>query len=120
MKTLTLKEAYAKATKIPLQCGYGLKHCFHEGNKGVIVHVTPEAESNNGEDTEETVAEIWPGPTDKYDTALLAHAFNVLPEVVEALEIVRDCLGKGGWPPDSRQTAIIEKAIAKANTVKLP
>lgn len=133
MKTITLQEAYAKATGGQLYAGYGEGCCFHAGNKASICKTNnPESE----EPTEETVAEVWPttGDADRYDAALLAHAYNVLPEVVAALDLMRrhyDDLSKSNpgfmgklclqdyalW---NEALIAMDAALAKANKVEVP
>ena len=119
MKTLPLDEAYQQATKGPLDAQYGTETCFHSGNKACIVkHV---ASTDTDEGSCETVAEIWPtcNDSDKYDAALLAHAFNVLPEVVATLQAVHDDFDGMTLMPSGLADKV-RRALTKASTVEVP
>lgn len=122
---LTLQEAYERATKGPLEAdAYGDNGvCFHEGNRArVSRNVAPTAEDQEG--SSETVAEVWPtaGDQDRYDAAILAHAFNVLPEVVAMLEWLTGFHqdGDGKCIIDAEPIKQAKALLAKASTVEVP
>lgn len=100
MKTITLKEAYEKATPAPL-----LNNNQHriQPNLSLLIQAITE--------------------NDDVTSALLAHAYNMLPELVEALETIHE------WGErEHRFTVqwaatfgpIVRAAITKANKVELP
>jgi hypothetical protein len=82
---MKLEKVLKKITKGPLIACYGDGICFHEGNRASIVHI---ADAGTEEPQEVTVAEIWvtDGDQDRYDAAYLAHAANVLPDLVSVLQ----------------------------------
>lgn len=107
-KTITLKEAYSKATKGPLRLhqtdGKTYPSIRGDGSRCV-------ADCGSRSDQ---VAQA--------NAALLAHAFNVLPEVVTTLEELRHWLTN----PDLSKSVIeaychdIDLVLAKANQVAIP
>lgn len=111
---MNIKEAYAKATPGPLVVDYsrlplGIKPT---GNDDSIDRVAPlghvfRSHVRGNKDQQ------------KMNAALLAHAYNVLPEVLEAAtcmfnDIVKDC--NGNVPRDMEY---IRAIIAKASEVKV-
>lgn len=116
MKEITLDEAYKRATKGPLHA-FKLESPAGD-DKGAII-----------EATDTTVAALEatePPELASHDAALLCHAFNVLPEVVEALTEWKN--HKFTRPISDHPEAIEQRriydlmtaALAKAQTVKLP
>lgn len=131
MKTITLKEAYAKATKGPLELmavGSTFKLCTSEAESFVDRHHylagSPfVAELNDDFSGDEQHGKSRYEPIrDKAvlraNAALLSHAFNVLPEVVEAvveyLESRRTCKNKVSAKHK------LDVALTKANQVQIP
>ena len=97
-KTISLEEAYKKATKGPL-----IAKKFTVSARGKHIFYTNTEPEFNG------IA----------NAALLAHSFNVLPKVVKALNEARNlikCVGHGrGVTYDA-----ILLALAEASTVEVP
>ena len=108
---LTLEQAYEQATKGPLFI-QGNRIC---GDGCYPVCGVPRGMSEDGDWT-------WPSKVAPINAALLVHARNVLPDVVAALERVKNHLewfetGIGESDVDSLPNAIA--ALAKASTVEV-
>lgn len=120
MKTLTLKEAYAKATPGPFELdGSSIEGQWPDFKVQVAAMFSTSFAGKdshlNAKMNDET----------KHNAALLAHAFNVLPEVVDALMAAqKDLQTTEQIHPRSRHTLslatqqMIVEALAKANQVK--
>lgn len=119
MKTITLKEAYAKATPGKLS--------FDRRNDGLVAfriagdgYIIGEALFQN------PVAGFTTSAPNReqaqHNAALLAHVFNVLPEVAEALKVMlrlhRDTAKASLRGLEA--TNIADAALAKASQVKIP
>ena len=106
MKILTLEEAYAKAPPKAVPDEFGLI----EDGKGIEW-----AECLSEHDDQ-----------DAHRAALLAHAFNVLPEVVELLELAANqaSILAAHIPSEAHlyhaDEAKMRAALAKANRVQIP
>lgn len=126
MKTITLKEAYAKATQGPLEIdGSSIQGQWPDFKVQVAAMFTTSfagKDANLNSIVREETA---------HNQALLVHAFNVLPEVVAALEELEDALTHSGpcqccagsndeGHEESCRVLIARQALAKANQVKLP
>ena len=106
MKTITLKEAYKQSPKVPL-----LNNNTHkvQPNLGLLI---------------KSIAD------DPDTAALLAHAYNVLPEVVVALKEIENEMGyilrtqringRIGNPEEWGSWRLLQSSISKANTVHIP
>jgi hypothetical protein len=99
---VTLQEAYDRATKGPLEISAPRGFVIYGGFRGYPVAITQHDKL---------------GPT---DAALLAHAFNVLPKLLEAMRRVGDHI-------DLQQGLTIKRIFAKefeildkASTVEVP
>ncbi len=111
MKTITLTSVYAKATKGPwlfapsgprMAEAYSQPFAIYEAlNENLIAGVFGDVRGG------ESVA--------RANAALLAHSFNVLPEVVEELTRLRDSLKRNGYA-----TSFTDDILAKANQVQIP
>lgn len=116
MITITLKEAYAKATKGPLEVGRGLRiqQGGRHGNGRILADTTHDPREGEA------------GETRKYDAALLAHCFNHFQEVVEALELAANqaAVLAAHIPYESteyrKDEAGFRALISKASKVKIP
>lgn len=103
MKTITLDEAYAKASKRPIRARFSPEPHILTKGRGSSVAWCINQQDLRGE----------------CDAALLAHAFNVLPEVVEALRtLIAPYDGNIDRAPTSVKLA--RAALAKAKKVVLP
>lgn len=130
MKTITLKEAYTTALQGKIStianCETSERHRYSLINDNVklIADITAVAWKHGKQKKD---------PQAAANAALLAHAFNVLPEVVEALEkalvkcssisanIFDDNLDRQKACANLRDvTQSARAAIAKANTLQIP
>lgn len=118
MKTLTLDEAFKQATQGPLT-----RKMLDGSTK--FDHVLTSDGVNSV-----ALVQSWPhnkiGPISQDQTnanaALLAHAFNVLPEVVNLLDKAMEII-KGEYPESQwRELGVhdMEAALTKANQVQIP
>jgi hypothetical protein len=108
MKT-KLEDAYKKATRGPLTIrnGFPSGRVLAEGSHGCTVAIT-QSEKHG-----------------LVDAALLAHAFNVLPEVVEALQKLEDAMCRHQNDPELNEPwdeilAQSMEALARVSTVEVP
>jgi len=123
MKTITLAEAYAGATKGPLK-----QRCM-DGSTKFDRSITS--------DDIVSIATVFAWPGNKvspitqdecdHNAVLLAHAFNVLPEVVKMLAQAIACIEASldEVPEETREAMVsdmkrYQSALTKANQVKLP
>ena len=92
-----MQKQYVALDKL-LKCGLsrpvdvlvGKQYCFHDTTR---VSLTRDFYSKSlGEESSETVAEVWPGDNnvDIVDGMLMAHAFNHFEKVVALLQQLRD------------------------------
>lgn len=116
MKTIPLEEAYRRATPGPLHVSPFGTSDFDgltiESGFGLIATIAA------------TDKESATDPENVANAAVLAHAFNVLPEVVEALRAAQCYMMEGNDDPrlerERRDSAkIIMSALAKASTVEI-
>lgn len=132
MKKLTIEEAYKKATPGPLRCSYksaaaARKEGEEDGTDG------GGGDGWIGQDKSwlerETVAflphhrDVGEDEKRGCNAAILAHAFNVLPEVVEALkEICGNARGnaEGTFSVSADRIRSAREILAKASTVEVP
>lgn len=100
MKTLTLEQAIAQATKGPL-------HCAATGDGHIVT-----------DDTGICIAVCWNRGTETphpdINAALLAHSYNHIGPLVEALKYARRFLNS-----KDHDTAYVSEALQKAQTLQL-
>lgn len=111
MKTISLEEALKIATKGPLEVlpEYGNK--IADQNEELLAIV------------ENPSTSMFNRPKWEMNAALLAHAYNLLPELVEALKRLQNhtvwrMTGEGTGDPDIID--LVPGLLTKANTVQLP
>lgn len=118
---MNIKEAYAKATSGPYYPGLPIRSTDTIGINAMRV-----IEYDDQEHTEETIAEVLPGcgeEQQKIDAALLAHAYNHLPKVLEALKTYVEADGQADLEEASLFSSDLRKdfldIIAEASEVKV-
>ena len=123
---MNLKELLKKCTPTPLLVAVGKEFCFHDTTRVAIVKVRRPSK-NNPEGSEETVAEVWPGDNDCdiYDAHRFVHAVNILPELVEALELAANQAAMLGALVESEREQYRDDELAyrallkKANNINI-
>lgn len=120
MKTISLTEAYAKATKGELSADDDMIDVSDQANMVLDNIGTEKQWQSIGIHDSEGMAEIV-ALCHPINAALIAHCFNNLKDVVEALEMISNdyayLLEEKFTPQDVKR---IESALAKASTVQMP
>lgn len=111
MKTITLKQAYQRATEGPYKSA-------EMGFKNNILNIEHTIFSMSDAEIVPAVAHAKTPAQASANAALLAHAYNVLPELVDALNLAFEDACR-----EERSQELIDAldvVLTKANTVHIP
>lgn len=112
MKTLTLKEAYALAAKGPMRT--------YQATAGTHLCADGRAADNEIVAYVKVSFHSIPPTEQNANAAILAHAFNVLPEAADALELAIDALPRPRNEEEIQLRIKLRNTLTKINTVQIP